>query len=123
MLRGFFHARLRSLRYALAGIAHLVCTQPNAGLHLAATVLVLAAAIRLRISPGDWCWLIAAIAAVWIAEALNTALELLADAACPEHHPPVGRAKDVAAGAVLLAAGAASLIGGCILLPHLLTIP
>lgn len=107
----FLRTRLRSLRFALAGIAHLLRTQPNARLHLAATLAVIAAAAALRLPPSDWCWLIAAIAAVWAAEALNTALELLADAACPRHHPLIGRAKDAAAAAVLLTAAAAAGIG------------
>ena len=55
------------------------------------------------IGPSDWALLSIAIAAVWIAEAFNTALEFLSDAACPGRNPLVGRAKDVAAGAVILA--------------------
>ena len=70
----------------------------------------------LRLAPRDWCWLIVAMAIVWIAEALNTALEHLADAACPQYHPLIRRAKDTAAAAVLLAALAAAAIGTCILL-------
>ena len=73
--------------------------------------MVLAAAFVLRISAADRCWIILAISIVWTAEALNTAFEFLADAASSEFHPLVRDAKDVAAGAVLLTATAAVVIG------------
>jgi diacylglycerol kinase (ATP) len=62
---------------------------------------------------------ILAISIVWTAEALNTAFEFLADAASPEFHRLVRDAKDVAAGAVLLTAIAASIIGVIIFWPYL----
>jgi diacylglycerol kinase (ATP) len=60
-----------------------------------------------------------AIAIVWTAEALNTALEFLADVASPEFHPLVRDAKDVAAGAVLLTSVAAVVIGAIVFWPHI----
>ncbi len=72
-----------------------------------------------EISRADWCWLILAIGLVWVAEGLNTAIELLADATIPEWHSVVGQAKDVAAGAVLLSAITAAAIGACVLGPPL----
>ena len=98
---------------------NLVRTQLNARLHLVATVLVVAAGGVLRVSTQEWCWLFAAMGAVWMAEAFNTALELLADAAVPERHPLIGHAKDVAAGGVLFSALAATAVGICVLGPHL----
>ena len=89
----------------------MIRCQHNAWIHAAATLVVLAAAFLLRISAADWCWIILAISMVWTAEALNTAFEFLADAASPEFHPLVRDAKDVAAGAVLLTAIAAAVIG------------
>ena len=67
--------------------------------------------LLLGLSRADWCWLVLAIALVWVAECMNTALESLADATSPDPHPRVGRAKDAAAGAVLCAAIGAALIG------------
>jgi diacylglycerol kinase (ATP) len=93
--------------------------QHNAWIHAAATVVVLAAAFLLRVSAADWCWIILAISIVWTAEALNTAFEFLADAASPEFHPLVRDAKDVAAGAVLLTAVAAGIIGVIVFWPYL----
>lgn len=93
--------------------------QHNAWIHAAATLLVLAVAFLLRVSAGDWCWIILAISIVWTAEALNTAFEFVADAASPEFHPQVRDAKDVAAGAVLVTAVAAVVIGTIIFWPYL----
>ena len=96
----------------------MVRCQHNAWIHAVATVLVLAAALVLRISRGDWCWIILALSIVWTAEALNTAFEFLADAASPQFHPLVRDAKDVAAGAVLLTAIAAASIGAIVFWPY-----
>jgi diacylglycerol kinase (ATP) len=85
-----------------------------------ATALVVGLGMLFPISALEWCALILAIALVWIAEALNTSIEFLADALSPEHHPMVGKAKDAAAGGVLLAAIAAAAVGFIVLGPHCL---
>ena len=95
-------------------------TQHNAWVHAVATGVVIAMGVVLRLSPGEWCWIVLAIVAVWTAEALNTAFEFLTDVASPGFHPVAGKAKDVAAGAVLLAACGAVVIGLLVLGPHLL---
>ena len=114
-----FTGRIRSFRHAIVGILRMIRCQHNAWIHALATLIVLAAALFFRISAADWCWIILAISIVWTAEALNTAFEFLADAASPEFHPLVRDAKDVAAGAVLLTAIAASIIGVIIFWPYL----
>jgi diacylglycerol kinase (ATP) len=111
-------ARAKSFHHAFAGLADMLRTQHNARLHAAATVAVCAAGLALRIAAEDWRWLIAAIALVWIAEAINTAFEHLCDVVAPEFQPSVKRAKDIAAGAVLLAAVAAALIGALVFWPY-----
>lgn len=95
-------------------------TQHNAWIHLAATLLVIAAGFTLRIGASDWLWIILAIIAVWTAEAFNTALELLADVGSPESHPLVKQAKDVAAGAVLIAAIGSVVVGILVFGPHVM---
>jgi diacylglycerol kinase (ATP) len=75
-----------------------------------------------QLSRFEWCWIVVAIAIVWTAEALNTAFEFLADAASPNFHPVVRDAKDVAAGAVLIAAIAAVIIGVIVFWQHLLAL-
>ena len=96
--------------------------QHNAWLHLGVTVLVIAGAFFFSLSAGEWCWIILAIATVWTAEALNTAFEFLADAASPDFHPLVRDAKDVAAGAVLITAVGAAIIGAIIFWPHIVAL-
>lgn len=71
------------------------------------------------VSAADWCWLVIAMVAVWSAECFNTALEALADALSPEIHPLVKKAKDAAAGAVLVAAIGAAVIGLLVFWPYL----
>jgi diacylglycerol kinase (ATP) len=92
--------------------------QHNAWIHAVATCVVVVAGFFLHISAGDWCWIIVAISIVWTAEALNTALEFLADVASPDFHPTVRDAKDVAAGAVLVTAIASAMIGVIIFWPY-----
>lgn len=95
-------------------------SQHNAWIHALATLLVCGSGFYFHLPRGEWCWIILAIMSVWIAETLNTAFEFLADALSPQHHPLVGKAKDVAAGAVLMAAFGSSVIGIIIFGPHLL---
>lgn len=118
-LPGFAARRWRSLCHAANGIARLVREEPHARIHLAATVLLGIAGVLAGVSPDGWRWLVVACALVWTAEALNTAVERLADRVCPTHDPAIGAAKDLAAGAVLLAAVAALAIGVSLLLPAL----
>jgi diacylglycerol kinase (ATP) len=114
-----FTGRLRSFRFALRGIRVLLETQHNAWLHAIATVVVVAAGALARLSISEWCWIVLAIVSVWTAEAMNTAFEFLTDVASPGFHPLAGKAKDVAAGAVLLAASGAAVIGGLVFGPRL----
>ncbi|WP_234572516.1 diacylglycerol kinase family protein [Rhodohalobacter sp. 614A] len=111
--------RIRSFRFAFIGIAEMIKTQHNARVHLVASITVIAAGISLNISNVEWCFLILAIFSVWVAEALNTAFELLCDVASPEFHPLVKKSKDVAAGAVLLSAIGTVCIGLVIFIPYL----
>lgn len=94
-------------------------TQHNAWLHAAATGIVGVLGFVLRLSTAEWCWIVLAVVSVWTAEALNTALEFLTDVASPEFHPLAEKAKDVAAGAVLIAAMGSLLIGILVMGPHL----
>ena len=114
-------ARLQSFRFAFCGLVVLLKTQQNSWIHLFATVAVIGSGILLRVTNDQWCLLIVAIALVWITEAVNTAIEFLADVASPDFHPTIGKCKDVAAAAVLLAAIAAALIGAFVFVPKLLT--
>ncbi len=117
-----FSGRLHSIRFALRGLRLMLTTQHNAWVHAAATASVVIAGLLLGIRASDWCWLVLAVIAVWTAEAINTAFELLADAVSPGFNAVVGQAKDVAAGAVLLTAIGAVIIGLLIFGPYLLAV-
>lgn len=121
MNKGFsFTGRIRSFRAAFTGIWTMLRSQQNAWIHAFATLVVVSAGFIFRIEPGEWCWIVLAMVSVWMAEALNTAFEFLADVASPDFHPLVKKAKDVAAGAVLIAAIGAVIIGVIVLGPYVL---
>lgn len=117
----FFRSRARSFQHAFAGWWYVVSTQKNAWIHALASTLVISLAIWLHLPARDWAVLSLAIAIVWIAEFLNSALEAVVDLASPNKHPLAKVGKDVGAAAVLIAALVSILIGCLILGPPLLT--
>ena len=96
----------------------MVASQQNAWIHAVATVVVVIAGAILGLPRADWCWIVLAIMAVWTAEALNTSFEFLTDVASPNFHPMAEKAKDVAAGAVLVSAVGAAIIGILVFWPR-----
>ena len=118
---GVVHARVRSVGHAMAGLAFAVRNEANMRIHVAAAIAAVTAGIVLRISAEEWRWLILAITLVIAGEALNTAIEQACDA-IGGRSEPIRRAKDVAAGGVLMLAIAAALIGAAIFVPHLLKV-
>ncbi|HEX7053146.1 MAG TPA: diacylglycerol kinase family protein [Burkholderiales bacterium] len=109
---------LPALRYALRGVGFMLAER-NTRLLLAVSAAVVAAGAWLGLSRLEWCAAIAALALVWVAETLNTAVERLTDLVSPEFHPLAGKTKDVAAGAVLIAMLAAVSIGVVVFGPRL----
>ena len=118
-MSGMIAARLRSFGHALRGGATLLRTQANARIHLAATAGAVAAGIYCEISPGEWVAVVLACGGVWTAEALNTALEFLADEVSLEKREGIKRAKDVAAFGVLVAAMAAVGVAAAVFGPRI----
>lgn len=114
-----FHGRIRSVKFALRGIWTMVASQQNAWIHAAAALVVVAAGLIVGLPASSWVGIVLAIGSVWTAEALNTAFEFLTDVASPDFHPLAEKAKDVAAGAVLLAAIGAVVVGGLVFWPTL----
>jgi diacylglycerol kinase (ATP) len=111
-------ARVKSFAYAIDGIGFMLRTQHNAWLHAVATVAVITLAVVMNVSASDWRWLVAAMATVWVAETINTAVEYVCDVVSPGYNEAVKRAKDIAAGGVLLAAIGAFTIGVLTFLPY-----
>jgi hypothetical protein len=80
-------SRIRSFGHALAGIAHVIRTQRNAWIHAVMTVLVIGLGLWLTIPLSQWPLLLLAVALVWMAEFINSALEAIVDLASPGRHP------------------------------------
>ena len=120
MSESYLNGRLRSFGHAIRGLKVMLQSQQNARIHALATVLVVLAGVIVRLTAAEWSLVVLAIAGVWATEAINTAIESLVDLSSPERHPLAAKAKDVAAGAVLVAAIGSVAIGGLVFGPHLL---
>ena len=112
---------LRSFRFAFGGIGYALRTQRNARVHVVIACLVIAAGIYFRISAVEWAVLALTIGFVFSAEMLNTVAELAVDLLTQHYHPMAKVAKDVGAGAVLVAAIAAAGVGVAVFGPRLWT--
>lgn len=106
-----------SFRHAAEGILYAMKHEPHMRMHLGASVVVLAAAVWVRLPAEDWLWVVSAVAAVWVTELLNTAVERAVDIASPKPSELAKIAKDAAAGAVLVASAYAVAIGIIVLGP------
>ncbi len=111
---------IHSFRYAARGVALMLRSRRNRWLGVLAALFITGAGFGFGISRVEWCLVVLAYAAVWTAEAFNTALEILADKFTPEFHPLIRDAKDAAAGAVLIAAVGAVMIGLLVFGPYVL---
>ncbi len=112
--------RVKGFGYAFRGVYFLAKSQHNAWIHLIIAFLVIFVGVFLEVSITEWCFLIFAIGFVISAEAFNTAIEELTNLVSPEHNKKAGIVKDVAAGAVLITAIIAALIGIIIFLPKII---
>jgi diacylglycerol kinase (ATP) len=110
---------LESFNYAVAGILYAIKTQRNIRLHFVVTVAVLTTSLVLKIDRIQFLILILTIAFVIVAEMINTAIEATIDLITKEYHPVAAIAKNVAAGAVLLAAVTAIIVGYLTFFPAL----
>jgi len=117
---GFFKSRAKAFGHAFAGWWFVIRTQRNAWIHMIVSIVVIVMSFLLHISATGWALIIMAIALVWIAEFLNTALEAVVDLASNHQQHDLARlGKDVGAAAVLIAAFASVIIGLLILGPQL----
>lgn len=111
----FFRKRLQAIHYALRGLKEMVSTQPHARIHLLATVIVLVWGWLIGLTNGEWTAVTLCIGMVWATEALNTAIESLADEISEDYRKRIRVAKDAAAGGVLIASIASLIVWGLIL--------
>lgn len=118
-MRYDFKKQLRSFVYAWKGIRCCVGKEQNLSFHLIASAVVIIAGFSLGITRMEWMIIILCIGVVIAAELFNTAIERLVDLVSPKQHPIAGQVKDIAAGAVLVCAAAAAIIGLIIFVPYL----
>jgi diacylglycerol kinase len=119
-MKRFLDSRWRSFGHAFAGAWYLISSQPNAWIHAGASGVAIALGFTVHLNREEWCWIVAAIAIVWMMEALNTAIETVCDALTRSQHPKIRIAKDLGAFATLLAALFAGGVGALIFLPKLI---
>lgn len=118
--KGFtIRKRLVSFRYAFNGIRLLIQKEHNAWIHCFATIFVVSAGFIIGLSKLEWIAITIVIGSVFAAEAINSAIETLADLVSPEYNEAIKRTKDLAAGAVLFIAIAAAIVGFIIFYPKL----
>lgn len=111
--------RLQSFVYAFRGIGRMIRHEHNAWIHLAASAVAIVAGIFFNLSRPEWICILFAIGIVFIAEAFNTAIEHLANAITLEKNNSIRNAKDIAAGAVLIAAIISVIVGLIVFVPHI----
>jgi diacylglycerol kinase len=120
LIKGFFISRLKAFKHAFSGWWFVIRTQRNAWIHMVVSIAVIVLSFILHISASNWAIILLAIAMVWIAEFLNTALEAVVDLASNHQQLELARVgKDVGAAAVLIAAFSSVAIGLLILGPPL----
>lgn len=117
--RSLLQRRAASFGHAFRGVAAALRSEVHLRFHATATVVVIGLGFYFDISRTEWALVALAVGTVWTAELVNTAVEALTDLVSPEYHPLAGKAKDVAAGAVLLAALAALVIGALLFAPRI----
>ncbi len=110
---------LRSFKYAFKGIWVLM-QENNARFHLFASFVVVLTGFLVGLSSTEWSIVSIIVGLVWMAEAFNTAIEKLCDFVSPQHHPLIGKVKDLSAAGVLIISCIAIIIGIIIFLPKIL---
>lgn len=118
----YFNRRKKAFGYAFKGLKTFFLREDHPKIHALASMLVILLGVVLHVNFWEWLALIFCIALVLCTEVINSALEKLTDIASPEYSEKAGEVKDMAAGAVLITALAAALIGLMIFLPKILAL-
>ena len=115
----FLVNRLKSIGWAYKGALILFRTEASIKIQLVIAILVTIAGFYFEISTTEWLFQVAMIGLVMSVEGVNTAIEAIADFVHPEFHASIGHIKDVAAGAVFIAAISAAIVAAIIYYPKL----
>ena len=117
-----FKKQLKSFTFAWKGILTCAGHEQNITFHLIAAIIVLAAGFCFGISRTEWMVVMLCIGTVIAAELFNSAIERLVDMVSPEWEKKAGEVKDIAAGAVLITAIAAAIVGMIVFLPYVIAL-
>jgi diacylglycerol kinase len=110
---------LRGMMHAIHGVRHVLMHERNARIHLAFAIMAFLLGVFLEVSGVELAAVFFAVILVFLAEIFNTAIERTLDLIDIEENPKIKLIKDMAAGAVLVAAAAAVMIGVAIFAPHI----
>lgn len=110
---------LKQVNFALQGIRYFISYERNARIQATIAVLAITAGFIFGISSTEWCHILLCMALVLCLEMVNTSIERICLLLSEEYHPVIKIIKDVAAGAVLVAAVVSAIIGVIIFLPHI----
>lgn len=116
----FVSGRLKSVTFAVKGAVKLITTEHSVMVQFSLGIIMTILGLYLHITKTEWLFQTLAIGLVLSIEGLNTAIEKVADFIHPNYHERIGFIKDIAAGAVLFAAGTAIAIGLIIYIPYFL---
>jgi len=112
-------SRLKSFKYAWEGISAFLQSEHNAWIHFMCSIAVLTLAVLIPVNTTELVALVFAIGFVWVAEMFNTCIERMLDFVSPERHPEIKFIKDLAAGAVLVAALVSVIVAIVVFIPKL----
>ena len=116
-----FRRLIRSFGYAFNGIRLMIKQEQNAKIHLIAILLVVVAGFYFHLSATEWLAIILVSGGVLTAEAFNTSIEALSDTIAPEYNKNIKQVKDFAAGAVLVVAVTALIVGLIVFVPKIIS--
>jgi diacylglycerol kinase len=111
---------IKSFYHAMRGLWFAIVHERNLQIDIAVAVLVIVLALVLKVSFFEFILLIGVIFLVFVAELLNTIIELIIDYVCPQYSQKVRIIKDLASGTVLIAAIGAIIVGIMIFYPHII---
>ena len=120
IVRRNFRSFISGFAYAAKGLVEAIKSQFSIRFHFVASILVVGLSFYYKLSGFEWCLILLSISIVWTTELLNTALEYLTDFVSPEYNYLAGKVKDIAAGAVLVAAFLSACVGLIIFIPKMI---
>lgn len=111
--------RIQSFRYAFKGLKLMITREHNAWIHCGVAICVLISGVLLNLNRFEWIFIVFAICGVLAMEAINSAIERLADIISPGYNKKIKHVKDISAGAVLLMSIGAAIVGLIIFIPKI----